>query len=85
MSHEYALFRVFSMMPAPHLSSQIKSGSVSVLEPEPSDKVDFVMSSCSASDAGTNTASSNSGVMEEEGRGSRYEMRIGIHVVISLH
>jgi hypothetical protein len=73
------------MMAPPHLAVHWSRGSVIVLEPAPSDMEESDMMSWSASEAGTNTDSSNS-VLWLPGivAGSIKEMRTGIKGVISL-
>jgi hypothetical protein len=74
-----AQLKVLSTIPPAQRSSHIKSGSVSVLLPDPPDNADLDMISSRASEAGTNIDSSNS-----DDVGVRSEMRRGIRDVSSL-
>lgn len=65
------------MILLPTASNQTKSGSVSVLEPDPSDKGDLDVISCRASDVARKTESSGK-------EGSRREIRSGMRGVKSL-
>ena len=65
------------MILLPMVSNQIKSGSVSVLEPEPSDKADLEVISCRTSDAAIKIESSGN-------KGLRSGMRSGMRGVKSL-
>jgi hypothetical protein len=73
------LFNVLSIILPAHISSHIKSGSVSVLLPDPCDSADLDIISWSASEAGTNIDSSNS-----EDIGVKRDIRRGIKGVKSL-
>ena len=69
-------------MVPPHFSIQISKGSVSDLEPDPSLNGGCVISSCSASEAGINNNSLNTGGGPEVG--SSRDIKVGIAGVMSL-
>ena len=69
------------MIALPYRSNQSSNGSVSAFVPEPLDKADFAMTSCNASEAGTNSVSSNSA---EPGAGVNTSRRRGTRGVNAL-